>query len=176
MQQTSKRIECCLSPKFGTGNRAFVSKHCVVRKQPAAGFHRKLHLAIAGDDHFGSFVQAVRSRDCDQLNAEILGGHLSAGLCHLGNIAYRLGRQASPKEILAELESRNLFDDQQDTFERTRQHLAQNGVDVEKTPLTLGSWLEFDLDTEQFVDNAAANSMLTREYRKPFVVPSESEV
>jgi len=133
-------------------------------------------LSGPSDDHFGNFVQAVRSRDRDQLNADILGGHLSAGLCHLGNISYCLGQQASPKEILTELESRNLLDDHQDTFERTRQHLAQNAVDIEKTPMTLGPWLEFDPDNERFVDNETANSMLTREYRKPFVVPSEGEV
>ena len=130
----------------------------------------------ANDDHFGNFIEAVRSRDRNRQNAEILGGHLSAGLCHLGNIAYRLGRQASPKEILAELQSRKLFDDSQDTFERTRKHLGANGVDIEKTRLTLGPWLEFDPDKERFVDNETANSMLTREYRKPFAVPSESEV
>lgn len=133
-------------------------------------------LSGKSDDHFGNFVRAVHSRDLDELNSEILGGHLSAGLCHLGNISYRLGRQTSPKEILAELQSRRLFDDYQDTFERTRKHLAANGVDVEKTRLTLGPWLEFDPDAERFVGNETANLMLTRAYRRPFVVPSESEV
>lgn len=104
------------------------------------------------------------------------GGHLSAGLCHLGNISYRLGQQASPKEILAELQSRKLFDDSQDTFERTRQHLARNGVDIEKTRLTLGPWLEFDPHKERFAGNETANSLLTRAYRRPFVVPSQGEV
>lgn len=133
-------------------------------------------LSGPGGDHFGNFVQAVRSRDRGQLNAEILGGHLSAGLCHLGNISYRLGRQASPKEILAELQSRKLFDDHQNTFQRTRQHLAANGVDIEKTRLTLGPWLEFDPDNERVVGNQTANAMLTREYRRPFVIPSQREV
>ena len=133
-------------------------------------------LSGKSDNHFGNFVQAVNSRDRGQLNAEILGGHLSAGLCHLGNISYRLGRQTSPKEILAQLQSRKLFDDRQDTLARTRKHLAANGVDIEKTRLTLGPWLEFDPDNERFVGNEKASSMLTREYRKPFVVPSESEV
>jgi predicted dehydrogenase len=128
------------------------------------------------DDHFGNFIEAVHSRDRDHLNAELLGGHLAAGLCHLGNISFRLGQQAAPQEILAQLESRKLFDDRQDTFERTRKHLADNRVDIDKTRLTLGPWLQFDPDKEQFVGNAAADAMLTREYRKPFVVPSESDV
>jgi len=128
------------------------------------------------DDHFGNFVEAVHSRDRDHLNAGIFGGHLAAGLCHLGNISYRLGRQAAPKEILDQLASHKLFDDPKDTFERTKKHLADNGVDIEKTRLTVGPWLRFDPDKEQFVGNAAADAMLTREHRKPFVVPTESEV
>jgi len=127
-------------------------------------------------DHFANFVEAVRSRDHEQLNADILGGHLSAGLCHLGNISYQLGQQAAPEDILAQLESRKLFDDWRDTFERTRQHLARNGVDVETTRLTLGPWLEFDPDAERFPGNDAANALLTREYRPPFVMPAENEV
>src|SRR5581483_5928816 len=44
-----------------------------------------------GEDHFGNFVKAVRSRRKEDLNADILEGHLSSALCHLGNISYRLG-------------------------------------------------------------------------------------
>ena len=45
-----------------------------------------------GGDHFGNFVKAVHARKPDLLNAEILEGHLSSALCHLGNMSYRLGR------------------------------------------------------------------------------------
>jgi len=133
-------------------------------------------LSGPSDDHFGNFVQAVQSRDRSQQNADILGGHLSAGLCHLGNISFRLGRQASSREILSQLKSRRLFDDHHDTLERTRQHLARNDVDIEKTLLTLGPWLEFDPDGERFVGNEAADAMLTRDYRPPYIVPSDNEV
>ncbi len=128
------------------------------------------------DDHFGNFIEAVHRRDRDHLNAEIFGGHLAAGLCHLGNISYRLGQQAAPQEILDQLASHKLLDDAKDTFERTKKHLADNGVAIDKTRLTMGPWLRFDPDKEQFVGNAAADAMLTREYRKPFVVPTESDV
>jgi hypothetical protein len=107
------------------------------------------------------------------LNADILGGHLSAGLCHLGNISYRLGQQAAPKQVLDQLASRKLHDNAKDTFERTKKHLADNDVDVERTHLTLGPWLQFDPDNERFADNEEANAMLTREYRQPFVVPAK---
>lgn len=47
---------------------------------------------IQEDDHFANFIEAVRTRDASKLNAEIAEGHLSSALCHLANIAYRLGR------------------------------------------------------------------------------------
>jgi predicted dehydrogenase len=43
-------------------------------------------------DHFRNWTQVVRSRDLKQLNAEITEGHYSVSLCHLANIAYRVGR------------------------------------------------------------------------------------
>jgi len=45
-----------------------------------------------GGDHFGNFVDAVLARDPKALHAEIVEGHRSSALCHLGNIAYRTGR------------------------------------------------------------------------------------
>jgi predicted dehydrogenase len=43
-------------------------------------------------NHFQNFLDCVRSRNRQDLHAEILEGHLSTTLCHLGNIACRLGR------------------------------------------------------------------------------------
>lgn len=43
-------------------------------------------------DHFRNWVQAIRSRNSADLNADIAEGHLSAALVHLANIAYRTGR------------------------------------------------------------------------------------
>ncbi|MDI9443171.1 MAG: hypothetical protein QM844_03290, partial [Planctomycetota bacterium] len=40
------------------------------------------------------------------------------------------------------------------------------------TTYQLGKLLEFDPQKEQFVGNQAANRLLTREYREPFVVPA----
>jgi hypothetical protein len=47
----------------------------------------------AGGDHYANFVKAVKARDPKLLNADIEQGHLSSAYCHLGNIAYRLGRK-----------------------------------------------------------------------------------
>lgn len=40
--------------------------------------------------HFANFIDALRSRKPEDLNAEILEGHLSASHCHLANAAYRV--------------------------------------------------------------------------------------
>ncbi|MCD6355409.1 MAG: Gfo/Idh/MocA family oxidoreductase [Prolixibacteraceae bacterium] len=43
-------------------------------------------------NHFTNFIECVKSRKWQNLNADILEGHLSTSLCHLGNIASRLKR------------------------------------------------------------------------------------
>jgi hypothetical protein len=63
-----------------------------------------------------------------------------------------------------------------ETFERTRKHLLENNVDLEKSKLTLGPLLRLDSDKEKFADNPVADALLTREYRKPFVLPLEKAV
>ncbi|QGY44123.1 twin-arginine translocation signal domain-containing protein [Maribellus comscasis] len=44
------------------------------------------------DGHFANFIEAVRAHDKTILNGPVETAHLSSGLAHLGNIAYRLGR------------------------------------------------------------------------------------
>ena len=44
------------------------------------------------DDHVQNFLTAIREQKPLSLNAEILEGHKSTLLCHLGNIAHRTGR------------------------------------------------------------------------------------
>ena len=46
----------------------------------------------AGGDHYLNFIEAVRSRNRDSLNAEIQQGAMSCTLVHLANVSYRLGR------------------------------------------------------------------------------------
>ncbi len=53
-----------------------------------------MNLAGAGGaGHFGNFIEALRSNDGMKLNADIIEGHMSTAMCHLGNISNRLGRQ-----------------------------------------------------------------------------------
>lgn len=43
-------------------------------------------------NEYERFINAVRSRKISDLGVDIEDGHLSSSLCHLGNIAYRVGR------------------------------------------------------------------------------------
>ncbi|HZP80853.1 MAG TPA: Gfo/Idh/MocA family oxidoreductase [Chthonomonadaceae bacterium] len=121
-----------------------------------------------GGDHFGNFLDAVRSRRHTDLRGDIEEGHLSSALCHLGNISYRLG------EMQPFNTKTGAFGDDKEaieTFARFEQHLADNGIRLQDTSYRLGPRLRFDPKAERFRDNARANALLTREYRKPFVVP-----
>ncbi len=80
--------------------------------------------ATGAPNEYERFIAGVRSRRHEDLGVEIEDGHLSSGLCHLGNIAYRLKRTVN-----------------------------------------------FDPQTETFGSDQEANAMLTRDYRKPYVVP-----
>jgi predicted dehydrogenase len=75
-------------------------------------------------NHFTNFIECVRSRRWEDLNADILEGHLSTSLCHLGNIACRLNRP-----------------------------------------------LQFDPPGETFIDDAEADTYLTKAYRSPYLLP-----
>lgn len=126
-----------------------------------------------GGDHYGNFIDAVRSRRVEDLNGDILEGHLSSALCHLANISYRLGEQVSVDEARARLGDSA---EAHETFGRFVQHLNDNKVELAGTPLTFGIKLDLKPDAEEFVNNSQANAMLTREYRAPFVVPSAGQV
>ena len=130
---------------------------------------KKIKEFKGGGDHFGNFIQAVRSRNPKDLNAEILEGHLSSALCHTGNISHRVGKDASVEDIrdFAKKDGHAL-----EAVDRMIDHLAvKNEVDLKATPLTQGSALKMNAQDETILGHAAASKLLTREYRKPFVVP-----
>ena len=119
-------------------------------------------------NHFANFLDAVRSRKREDLNAEVLEGHLSSALCHTGNISHQLGDQKTANEIRGEMSGHPAF---ADSFERLAVHLDANEVDVDAAALTFGARLTMDPETERFTNHDEANRLLTREYRQPFVVP-----
>jgi len=133
---------------------------------------KKIKEFKGGGDHFGNFINAVRSRKPSDLNAEILEGHLSSALCHTGNISHLMGNNASVADIRDSIKKDFAATE---AVDRMIDHLAvKNEVDLKKTPFTRGPVLKMDPAKEIFPGNAAANKLLTREYRKPFVVPDLS--
>jgi predicted dehydrogenase len=121
------------------------------------------------EDHFANFIHAVRSRRRADLHADILEGHLSSALCHLANISYRLGRPQPFNE-----RTRAFGDDRQayETLARMETHLHDNRVPMDGETYKLGRRLTLDVATERFRDDDEANRMLTRHYRRGFVVPA----
>jgi predicted dehydrogenase len=123
-----------------------------------------------GSAHQANFIQAMRTRDTGDLNADILDGHHSTALCHMANVSYRLGKQVPCDEML----EANTGDAQwADACERLGSHLAANGIGRAETVGTLGPMLTMDTRSERFVGPLAesANALSTRAYREPYVVP-----
>ncbi len=119
--------------------------------------------------HFQNFIDCVRSRKRKDLHAEILEGYLSARLCHLGNLSYRLGT-----EVPFHAETKAFGDDKAayEALESMKQHLVRAAhLKLEDATYRLGRKLTFDAQAEKFVDDEEANKLLTRCYRKPYVVP-----
>lgn len=119
-------------------------------------------------DHFENFINGVRSRKTSDLNADIHEGFVSSALCHTGNISYQLGWKKSPNEIREEIKGSK---DALETFERMQAHLEANELDLNDSKLTVGPVLQMNANRRRFVGNAEASALLTRHYRRPYVVP-----
>ncbi len=131
-----------------------------------------------GEQHFQNFLDACVSRQRESLHADVVEGHLSAAMAHLGNISYYLGenQHVSPAELKEAVAGIKSLDDNVATVERTVQHLMDNRVDLETCPLSLGPFLKFDPQQEIFPDSAEATAMVSREYREGFICPNQNQV
>ena len=140
------------------------------KKGAAADIKTPTGQTAESGGHHGNWIDAIRARNPKLLRAEILEGHISAGLVHTGNISYRLGAQRQPGEIKEALQSNKSLGE---AYERMLGHLEANGVDCSQDKLQLGLPLRFDPKKERFVDNLQANDLVSRHYRAPFVVPEK---
>jgi predicted dehydrogenase len=68
-----------------------------------------------GGDHFANFIDCVRSRKPEDLNAPIQEGHISAALVHLANASYRLQRalhfDPEAQQVIGDDEANNILRD-----------------------------------------------------------------
>lgn len=128
---------------------------------------------IAPGGPFESFVAAIKARDPKRCNAGPEHGHHSSALCHLGNIAYRVG---SEKPVAGD-RPKVLGDDPRvaEAHDTIRGNLEAIGVDLAATRWHVSPVLNFDPTAERFTGEGEvvgqANALLTREYRQPWVVP-----
>lgn len=125
--------------------------------------------ATGAPNHESNFIAAVRSRKQGEIHAPIAEGVVSSALCHVSNISYRVGKTQSPGAILEQIKGNAAMNE---AYGRMAENLAANDVNLEKTPVTLGAALTVDTAANRFIGNDAADALLTREYRKPFVVPN----
>jgi len=125
------------------------------------------------DRHMQNFIDVVRSRKAADLYGPIEQGHISSALCHLGNISHVLGQTTESGVLREKIRDEGGI---AEATGRMMEHLAANGVDLGKTPLTRGVTLAIDATKENFTGEfaAQANPLLTRKYRAPFVVPDLS--
>jgi predicted dehydrogenase len=124
-----------------------------------------------GGNHFVNFIEAVRSGRRQDLNAEVLEGHLSTAVCHTGNISYRLGEKASAKQMRDQIRDVPLFGLM---LERFLEHLKAHEIDIDAGTVTLGPWLQIDRENERFKDSEPANRLVRGFYREPYIVPDLS--
>lgn len=165
-------------PETKVGNEFYTTKGMVTSgKFTPKGSDKSESLKVdvkmgpGGGDHFANFIAAVRSRKKEDQNAPVLEGHLSAALCHLGNISYRLGEKVPGDTPLPSCCD---HEEIHKSWARIKSGLKDAlGLDLAATEYQRGKLLEFDPEKEQFVGNDAANKLLTREYRDPYVVPEK---
>ena len=157
---------------MGVSNHQYFNKNAKVRKQDVLKLKGvKSPIADRGEgDHFANFITAVRSRKTTDMNANVLEGHVSSGLCHLANLSYRLGeKQGFNKKTNAFGNNKKATE----YFDRMKEHLKDNGLKLEETDYVVGRTLDFDAKTESIKGDDEANKLLTRAYRAPFVVPEK---
>jgi len=126
----------------------------------------------SAEGHQANFIRAVRSRKKEDLTADILEGHLSCILFHEANNSYRVGKERPADEIAEIIKGDKIH---AESFERFKAHLEANGVDLKKSQVVLGPWLDFDPAKEVFTGAMAAeaNKLVKRDYRAPFVIPDQ---
>ena len=125
-----------------------------------------------GEDHLPNFLQAILKADDSKLRAPVAQGADSACLSHFANLAYRTGHATNLGEMKNAVSGNSAASE---LLDRTLEHLKINGWDGKAEPMTLGGWLEWDQEKYQFTGGSnfdAANALITRDYRAPFVVPN----
>jgi predicted dehydrogenase len=124
----------------------------------------------SGAGHQANFIEAVRARKKELLNAEVQVGHDSTGWCNFANICFQAGDQ---QDVRSKVESAMDFPGWEELMGQMHEHLAAHGVAPEAAGLKMSHWMELSPQTGRFVGAlaAAGNALIKRQYRAPFTVP-----
>jgi hypothetical protein len=157
---------------MGISNHVYFDKNAKQKNTASHGLKGiKDPLADRGKvDIFENFIQAVRNRKEEHLDAHVYEGHVSSGLCHLANVSYRLGEKSSFNKKNKSFGSNKKG---YEYFERMQEHLKENGLNLKETDYIVGRNLEFDAKTETIKGDEEANALLSRNYRSPYIVPEK---
>jgi predicted dehydrogenase len=124
-------------------------------------------------NHYRNFFDAVRKNDPAMLAGNIVQGHISSGLCHLGNISHRLGMPASDADVADAVADLGAPDLVRDVLGQVRAHLDTNNAPGE---MMLGQILRLDPATGYIRGNEAASALMRRDDRAPYLVPDSAHV
>ena len=157
---------------MGVSNHVYFDKNAKQKNTASHGLKGiKDPLADRGKvDIFENFIEAVRNRKEEHLDAHVYEGHVSSGLCHLANVSYRLGEKSSFNKKNKSFGSNKKG---YEYFERMQEHLKENGLNLKETDYIVGRNLEFDAKTETIKGDDEANALLSRNYRAPYIVPDK---
>lgn len=119
-----------------------------------------------------NFINAIRNNDRNDLKIDILEGHLSATLSHMGNISYQTGSGHNIEEFEKIIKDYSyLFN----VYKDMKEHCEKHSIDFNKEKIIFGKELSFNSTREQFEGDHSevANLFVKDIYREPFVIPEK---
>ena len=165
----SRPISAGRKPRRGRGDDGQVSRRRDRQRRRLRGRlrdHPKLFHATAydrdgkvvkefkgSDRHMAELHRRRPQPEDRRLYGPIDEGHVSSALCHLGNISHQTRSRGAARGDSRKDQGRRAL---AEAYGRMVEHLATNGVDLAKTPATLGAPLAIDRDAERFTGETAA--------------------
>ncbi len=130
-----------------------------------------------GDGHHQNFIDAIRSGNPHDLNAEVGTVFWSNAFCHVANLAYHLAERREGGMTAEELQEMGPdFEPWHDTVDAFFEHLQLNEVDLAEEDFRVLPAIEFDPESGYPAgehDTHEARAYVRREYREPFVVEEQ---
>lgn len=118
------------------------------------------------ENHYRNFVDAIIEDNAERLNGNLYDCHVSSGLCHLGNISYRLGAPVGDDEIASSLQQ--LGGPQEITMQLSR---LRKNMEFNKCPdaqFKMGRMLSIDPKNGHILNDPEAAGLMGKTYRQGY--------